>query len=214
VWFLMQRGVASQVKGRGFRLGGGAWGRWGFMGQGFSKGVGPLGVGTPSGVEPQGHGYCGGGAYEWVGLAPGGGAYGEGTCLRERGFYQRGVAGPKGRVLPQGVWQGRRGRGWPHPPHLHGHVGHDGALVALEGLQGDLGDLALRFAQEHLAGGRQHLLVLPLDLHLPPGEDPASHARPSHARTPPRRITGGGPPPQHSPFKAKDEAKYVLRDLF
>lgn len=67
---------------------------------------------------------------------------------------------------PEWVWLSQSGRGSPPKPHLHGHVSHDGALVALQRLQGDLADLALRLAQEHLAGGRQHLLVLPLDLHL------------------------------------------------
>lgn len=45
-------------------------------------------------------------------------------------------------------------------------MGHDGPLVALQRLQCDVGDLGLRLPQEHLAGGRQHLFVLPLDFHL------------------------------------------------
>lgn len=69
-----------------------------------------------------------------------------------------------------GMWLPQRGCGSPQP-HLHSHVGHDGALVALQRLQGDLANLALRLAQEHLAGGCQHLLVLPLDLHLRGGWD-------------------------------------------
>lgn len=47
-------------------------------------------------------------------------------------------------------------------------MSHDGPLVALQCLQRDVGYLSLGLPQEHLAGGRQHLLVLPLDLHLKP----------------------------------------------
>jgi len=50
--------------------------------------------------------------------------------------------------------------------HLHSHVGHDSPLVALQRLQCDVGNLSLRLPQEHLAGSRQHLLVLALDFHL------------------------------------------------
>lgn len=52
--------------------------------------------------------------------------------------------------------------------HLHSHVGHDSPLVTFQCLQCNVGDLSFRLPQEHLAGGCQHFLVLPLDFHLQP----------------------------------------------
>lgn len=88
--------------------------------------------------------------------------------------------------MEQGFHWGLGIKGAASPPYLHCHVRHDGALVALQGLQGDLGDLSLRLAQEHLASGCQHLLVLPLDLHLRP-------AGPIQPRTPPFNTDGTRP---------------------
>lgn len=50
---------------------------------------------------------------------------------------------------------------------LDGHGSHDGPLVAFQGLQSHLLDVALGFAQELLAGSKEHFLVLALNLDLP-----------------------------------------------